>query len=419
MGKNDDAWENAFKDLNILDHIQNEGKFEVDAKQLIHYREPRLMCKIDSKGQQPKIFQKYKLSILPKTRGSYVIGKFDIFENLSIDELTPTKTVYIPSHIRTFDDLEITSESNAINIAYISGIFDDLFRSNDINYIPTLSGRMGSGEFSFFINGQKINVKNSQMEIDASFENINSILLIEAKNKIPTDFNIRQLYYPFRYYNTLISNKCVYPVFMTYSNSIFQFHIYEFSDITNMLSIRKIGQKNYILNKSVYISKNELLDLFHSTVPDKIIYSIPFPQADSMSRIIDILNHFDKEKNNYELSNEIGLAYRQGQYYMRALEFLGLVEKGTSRKSRLTSFGKLVKEEKNINIKNRMLIKAILKHKIFREAFWNILVHENINEQYFIRKLINLYNINEQTAKRRLSTIKSWINWIIAFTKKV
>lgn len=62
MGKNDAAWEKAFEDLKILDEIEKNGIFEVGAKQLIKYREPRLMCKADTSGQRPEIFQKNHLT---------------------------------------------------------------------------------------------------------------------------------------------------------------------------------------------------------------------------------------------------------------------------------------------------------------------------------------------------------------------
>ena len=47
---------------------------------------------------------------------------------------------------------------------------------------------------------------------------------------------------------------------------------------------------------------------------------------------------------------------------MRAMEYLGLVEKYDNN-SRLTSFGKTVKAEEDIYLKNILLIKSILKKK--------------------------------------------------------
>ena len=415
MGKNDAAWEKAFEDLNILDEIEKNGILEVGAKQLIKYREPRLMCKADTSGQRPEIFQKNHLNILPNTRGSYIIGRFDNFTNLSINDHIPIETIHIPNYIRTFDKFAITSESNALNVAYISGVFDEIVGNNTFKFLPTISGRLGTGEFDFLIDGYKVNVKNSQMEIDASFENDNSVVLIEAKNRIPIDFNIRQLYYPYRYYHSLVRNKKIYPIFMTYSNSIYQFHVYEFKEAMDMKSIRKIGQKNFIINKSLNLSNKELMKIYKSVLPEDDLLNIPFPQADSITRIMAILDAFDKDKTNDELSEEMGLVTRQGQYYMRAMEYLGLVEKYDNN-SRLTSFGKTVKAEEDIYLKNILLIKSILKKRIFRDAFIEYLLYEEINKNKTVRKLMELYKINDTTAQRRFNTIKSWIEWIFSFT---
>ena len=415
MGKNDAAWEKAFEDLNILDEIEKNGILEVGAKQLIKYREPRLMCKADTSGQRPEIFQKNHLNILPNTRGSYIIGRFDNFTNLSINDHIPIETIHIPNYIRTFDKFAITSESNALNVAYISGVFDEIVGNNTFKFLPTISGRLGTGEFDFLIDGYKVNVKNSQMEIDASFENDNSVVLIEAKNRIPIDFNIRQLYYPYQYYHSLVRNKKIYPIFMTYSNSIYQFHVYEFKEAMDMKSIRKIGQKNFIINKSLNLSNKELMKIYKSVLPEDDLLNIPFPQADSITRIMAILDAFDKDKTNDELSEEMGLVTRQGQYYMRAMEYLGLVEKYDNN-SRLTSFGKTVKAEEDIYLKNILLIKSILKKRIFRDAFIEYLLYEEINKNKTVRKLMELYKINDTTAQRRFNTIKSWIEWIFSFT---
>lgn len=100
---------------------------------------------------------------------------------------------------------------------------------------------------------------------------------------------------------------------------------------------------------------------------------------------------------------------------MRAMEYLGLVEKYDNN-SRLTSFGKTVKAEEDIYLKNILLIKSILKKRIFRDAFIEYLLYEEINKNKTVRKLMELYKINDTTAQRRFNTIKSWIEWMFSFT---
>ena len=85
--------------------------------------------------------------------------------------------------MESIDYKDITSESIAINCAFVSKILHDF--TGEENLLPTVSGRMSSSVFDFTINsGQnilKINVDNSQIEIDGGYEGDSSLNLIEAK----------------------------------------------------------------------------------------------------------------------------------------------------------------------------------------------------------------------------------------------
>ena len=49
-----------------------------------------------------------------------------------------------------------------------------------------------------FDGAENIEVHNSQIEIDAGYEGLQKLALIEAKRDLSIDFLVRQLYYPFR-----------------------------------------------------------------------------------------------------------------------------------------------------------------------------------------------------------------------------
>lgn len=72
------------------------------------------------------------------------------------------------------------------------------------NSYLTLAGRLRSKKLEFTIDSvitgeqpYSVSVEYSRIEIDASYENIKNIGVIEAKNKTPHDFLVRQLYYPY------------------------------------------------------------------------------------------------------------------------------------------------------------------------------------------------------------------------------
>jgi hypothetical protein len=81
--KNDAAWEQLFKIHDILSAIDKNGSFEISAAQINQLREARLMTKFDHKANLPRIFADNNLSILPITRGSYIISHFDTYKNFA------------------------------------------------------------------------------------------------------------------------------------------------------------------------------------------------------------------------------------------------------------------------------------------------------------------------------------------------
>ena len=80
MGLNDTAWENLFDKYHILSEIERNGQFIISANQIKEFREPRLMTKFDHKVNLPAIFAANNLSILPITRGDYIISSFSAYK---------------------------------------------------------------------------------------------------------------------------------------------------------------------------------------------------------------------------------------------------------------------------------------------------------------------------------------------------
>lgn len=232
---NDLAWEKLFDKYNILQKIENDGVFNISAEQIKEFREPRLMAKFDHKIDLPEIFLKNKLAILPTTRGEYIISHFDAYHKFE-DDSSPIIRVPLPSYIQSLDSNNITSEAIAPHCAVASGIIADFTEDSDI--FATVSGRMGSGIFSFNINDVKlqsyhqVNVANSQIEIDAGYEGVSCLALFEAKLNISDDFLIRQLYYPFRTWLKRVT-KPIKTIFFIYSNGIFRLFEYAFSNVNN------------------------------------------------------------------------------------------------------------------------------------------------------------------------------------------
>ena len=247
--KNDIAWRKLFEEHKIIENVEKEGHFFINSKDINPYRQARLMTKFDYKSHLPELFSQNELSILPISRGDYIISTFNTFQDFDTNEVDIQK-VDFPNYIESIDYNNITSESTALNCAYISGMIEDFTEDEEIK--PAVNGRMSSRSFDFNINAKKglinINVENSQIEIDGGYEGVNSLSLIEAKISLSKDFLIRQLYYPYKLWSNNITKE-VRPLFLTYTNGIFHFREYTFEDPNHYSSLKLIRQKKYIIRE--------------------------------------------------------------------------------------------------------------------------------------------------------------------------
>ncbi len=411
-----ELWEEIFNDYHIIDEIQKNGYFMITADEIRYYKEPRLMTKFDFSSQLPNIFKNNNLGILPIDNGEYIIGKYDLFKDISktkYENIEPKKMQF-PSYIETIDPDNIYSESNALNVALLSGMIEDAIGEE---VAETIQGKMRATGFSFEINGvngkTRISVNRPAMEIDGGYEGKTKVILIEAKNYLPKDFVIRQLYFPYRHWFDKLSKKLI-PIFFAYDNGIYTFFIYNFADIYNYNSLELKEIKRYIINnKNSDEIKQEIMERTE-TVNDLPQSEVPFPQADSFNRIIGIADLIDSKINTANsIAEEYEFDVRQGNYYLAAAKYLGIIDR-TNNEYLLTPLGFAII---NLDMKSRneKLIEAILKHKVFYNSYKYYIENKKIPSKEQIIKFMKEYTdiLNHETLNRRASTVRGWIEWII------
>lgn len=381
------------------------------------------MTKFDQKTNLPKLFKEHKLSILPISRGSYVIGKFDAYMDVIYDERVEAEEFTL---IHDFESLNINnlySEASALHAAYLGNLISNILEEEAF---PTISGRMSTGEFSFYITSQgdkfSIDVKNSQCEIDGGFESKNKLLLVEAKNFEVDNFLIRQIYYPYRLWKSKVE-KQVIPAFFTYSNDIFSFFIYEFEDVNNYNSLKLVKQKNFIYKQDP-ITLDDIYKLLIET-PIKQEPKVPFPQANSFERVIDLLGLLANETLNKEaITLNYSFDKRQTDYYVNAGKYLGLID--TKREINevicfLTSEGEMIMK-KDPRSKKLSIVNKIFEHEVFHKCmklYFQTLTPLKKEDVINIMNESYIYNVKKDTdtIKRRASTVMRWIDWILALAK--
>lgn len=419
--RNDAAWSLLFEKYDILYHIEKDGSFQISAAQIKEYREPRLMAKFDHTVNLPRLFKKNGLSILPITRGDYVISHFDAYHKFEPVSSDITR-ISLPYYIQSLNVNSITSEAVALNCAYISGIMADFLEDEQL--VPTVCGRMSSGIFDFEIKDIKykshrvIKVYNSQIEIDAGYEGLRMLALVEAKRDLSDDFLVRQLYYPFRTWSDRV-NKAVMPIFLVYSNGIFHLYEYQFANPVEYSSLMLVKQKNYTVEEDVTITTEEINRLLNNVQAVREP-KIAFPQADSFERVINLCELLQEHSMTRE---EITIRYafdvRQTNYYTDAARYLGLVDKQRNQSNDITFA--LTSKGKNIlrlSYKQRQLAfcEAVLSHKVFADSLrlWFKQGEINKREIIAVMRQNDLYNVeSKSTYFRRASTVKRWLEWIV------
>lgn len=421
MNSVDNIWNDINRDFHFVDKISMDGQFIITANEIKPYKEPRLVTKFDSSEDLPQIFKDNHLSILPVSRGTYIISDIDTFMPLQEIKSKP-KAVPVTSNFTTVSLATISSESQAINFAISMGLIDRFVE--DQRLFATLDSRQGSGVFDFIIDrhsGGKmpVYVNNAQIEIDKCLEGENSIVIIEAKkDRIMPDFMERQLYYPYRMIRNMGGKKDIKNLFFSYYNGIIDLREYRVEDYMNYNSMTLVKQGRFFLYDSFSkITKEILYNKIMCTPVIDEPDGIPFPQANTFDRIVALC---ERLRIGAAVPNDliyiIGVTTsRQAYYYMDAAKYLGLVKMEDGMCS-LTIKGKNIQKEMPYQ---RMLsyIMCILSFRPFRETFLRWLRDGEIPSQEDIISIMkntpNIQVFGDNVFFRRASTIKRWIKYII------
>ncbi len=249
---NSESWGKIFKDYSILNHDFDSMPYEITAKKIKRscqnfketaQKEVRILCKQDTREDRPKIFQKHNLFILPVKNGIYQIIRGEGY--IDIPEIEGETIVYKSKLDFELDTSKIgNSEMQHLDYAYASSLVRHFM--DDSSLVLTIRGRKYTPEFEFFVNGQFIRVSSVQTEVDAGYEGINKVVLIEAKNSETKNVIIRQLYYPFRQWQHHTSKKVI-PMFFEKDSleNLYSLWAFEFEDHNQYNSIRCIKKSKF------------------------------------------------------------------------------------------------------------------------------------------------------------------------------
>ncbi len=251
----DAAWQAIFETNQITKHIFGTIPFEITAQQIknatqhftqTNQREVRILCKQDTRESRPLIFQENNLFILPIKNGKYAIVQGEGY--VDIPPISETSQLYtsklnFPLVTSTIGD----SEMQHLDYAYAASIIRTFI--GDPTLVLTIRGRKYTPEFSFKVGEQFLTAKSVQTEVDAGYEGENQIVLVEAKNGSTNNTIIRQLFYPFRQWQTHLENigstKTISTIFFEKTDTDYHLWKFKFADPNDYNSITLVKNHRY------------------------------------------------------------------------------------------------------------------------------------------------------------------------------
>lgn len=427
--KNDKAWEALFAEHNIMRDIESTGTHSISAATIGVKREARLMTKLDHSIVRPKIFKENDLSILPDSRGTYVIGRFKCYESIPRQQNNDIIGWEFPDWMQSLLPSNLYSEDAALLCALHAGLIKDVLEQE---VFLTVSGRMSTDDFDLLISKRltatgpysnwPVSVRKAQCEIDGGFEGPESFAVVEVKNQEIDDFHIRQLYYPYRLWASKL-NKPVVPVFLTYTSEIFSFYVYEFADPNNYNSLQLVKQKRYQIEQTE-IEVSDIRRLLAQTRIASEPRDVVFPQANEFERVIDLLTRLAAENGvltQDEVTTNYAFDLRQTQYYTNAGKYLGLVERLQDSERgvyySLTPLGMQLMK-KSPRARNLALVEVMSSRRVFRGAIEYYLDNAQQPPDAIVVSLISIARpeLTGTTPPRRAQTVRKWVSWVMSLT---
>ncbi len=372
--------------------------------------EPRILAKFDSSDELPPSFKEYGIFILPVKNKQYVLIKGKGYHNLEkMDEKPKIFKSRLPFEL--ISSSIGVSEMQHIDYAFNSGLIENF--ANCGNLYLTIRGRKFSPSFDFRVDGTpSIKAQSVQVEVDAGFEGMRNIVVVEGKINTPDDFIIRQLYYPFRFWQTIVPKKRVLPIFFTFDDStkIYRLWQYRFTDLNDYESIEFVRGGSYQIEKNLdtTFTAEDFAKLYGKIITKPIV-----PQADDVKKILEFPLRVSEGLNNSEgIAKYFDFDRRQSSYYREATQALGLVElKGN--KYYLTEIGKTF-IDLPVPARNELTARLMFELPVMHEVLMELLVKpsKEVSKGQIEKIIKSISHLTGSTLSRRAQTISAWFKWI-------
>lgn len=395
--------------------------------------ESRLLTHFDNSQQLPRIFSENDLSVLPLHRGNYIVGPFHQFQPIPDYEKVPVRHVSAVPGLESATTALRFNESMGLAYAEATGILND-FTGEKLT--ATVSGRHSSGTWKYGVRCKdtitELTVNDAQIEVDGGYEGERSLWLLEAKSYAPSEFCLRQLYFPYRSWAQRMKTKTVQTVFAAIEGDDFWFFELEYPDplIFEAVVTRSV---HYIVDSRVLTK--QLVEKIHNTTSAESEDWVarhnhyPFPQANSPATAVAVIRYVtdsyvnaNKLPSRDDIAEHIGFNPRQADYYCNLGAFLGYLDRGGLGIDSTTRFypTQLALRMQSLDTFEQRcdLISALMCWPAFRCGYEMWQKSGAIPDNNTIGDIVErTTNYNLTTARRRASSVRTWLKWLSDLVK--
>ncbi|NQS99063.1 MAG: hypothetical protein HQ591_11460 [candidate division Zixibacteria bacterium] len=222
-----------------------------------NFKNPFDLTKIDCTKGLPDMLKDEDYFIIHLGEGNHRFVKginigFHNFEKIPENNIYEWK--YRKSILNEYD----TSESNILAVVSNQRIIHDYLYEDIVASPKVYFPHRTKTNMDYYIGSIRINAEKVQMEIDLTMEYFSNVTIFEAKNGIPLDFAVYQLFNPNYYYNRIKRKgelnireiSCCYILREKRNNiSMIRIYLYKFEDPNQMKSIKLINCAQYNLKQ--------------------------------------------------------------------------------------------------------------------------------------------------------------------------
>ena len=358
------------------------------------------------------------VTILPLSNGEYALLRGDGYYDVPA-AVTVKVWAQPPSQLRLVTlpwETGPASESQALDMAVAAGILDDFLEEKGAHL--TIRGRLRSPQFQFLFQCAtrelSLAINGVQIEVDSGFEG-QRVHLVEAKLGNRANFHVRQLYFPLRMWSTQVTYKPVTTAFLTWSNRCVSIRSFEFDPLDRYHSIRPAACVDYLLDEPDRIPP--LTELIESTPPCDVATGVPFPQADDVRRVIDIVDAIGSGiTQRAAIANRYDFDSRQADYYANAAIYLGLLERNPGVFA-LSPMGQQFLRAP-LHRRTEIFLRQIVSRPVFRQIAQQAVTTGNLPSSDAVSEIVSAATrLTGATSLRRAKTVLSWLRWAIEVTQ--